>query len=36
MLAQHDALKKMPLVMEADVGAVVKVMEERMKTSMPV
>ncbi len=36
MLAQHDALKKAPLVMDANVDAVVRLMEERMKQSMPV
>jgi threonine synthase len=34
--AQHKALQKAPLVMDANVDAVVRLMEERMKTGMPV
>ena len=34
--AQHAALRKAPLVMEANVDTVVRLMEERMKTEMPV
>jgi threonine synthase len=34
--AQHKALQKAPLVMDANVDAVVRLMEERMKIGMPV